>query len=579
MSEVEISAGERLFVPHRKRLSHTYTVNSDGVRELRIDYGIKEITFDEERLFAFGEHICREPSFRGEDAVAWGPGYAWDELQPLLAHLLAEGILQRGDGDEARPGGLVPSPLPPSVCPVARMWSPGDCESITQDLANRPIELGYLEAVVPVFRVVHPALDADDRQVGEASVYPQGLRLDRATEWRTCQYAGSRYRDDRPMNVTALKAMIKHWKPMMAAILEVRGELGRRIGRTTGPWTVNDLHTLSSVVLALPAFQLMQGGGSDSPPPLHPVLSSLFRITDGIRMTTFQMLFAPEPTHRADDPLGGDELYAYAEHYNLLLSDTGVCAGPEHLIHEFLAVVVDGKPAERADPRDLPAEVRALLAQLPAAIDYALVGMQVWCVAAAAWFPGSRAYTALLAILDHAAPTDNVMFGRLRKRLRADRERFEKVRFTTEAELSAHFDVYNAAYQQARNAATAPTGAARLAEEVAIGPAGPMHDHAADQLRALLIARLGTNEVDPLVDRIVEYLREEQAVAASAMRFQAAINAMLERPRPARALSVKDIHAYYTLGRAAFTYVVEAIEQELDIRIDCTTEAIAISAR
>jgi hypothetical protein len=42
---------------------------------------------------------------------------------------------------------------------------------------------------------------------------------------------------------------------------------------------------------------------------------------------------------------------------------------------------------------------------------------------------------------------------------------------------------------------------------------------------------------------------------------------------------VKDIHAYYTLGRAAFTYVVEAIEQELDIRIDCTTEAIAISAR
>ena len=579
MSEVEISAGERLFVPHRKRLSHTYTINSDGVRELRIDYGIKEITFDEERLFAFGEHICREPSFRGEDAVGWGPGYAWDELQPLLAHLLAEGILQRGDGDEARPGGLVPSLLPPSACPVARMWSPSDCESIMQDLANRPIELGYLEVVVPVFRIVHPALDADDRQVGEANVYPQGLRLDRPTEWRTCQYAGSRYRDDKPMNVTALKAMIKHWKPMMAAILEVRRELGRRLGRTTGPWTVNELHTLSSVVLALPAFPLMLGGGTDSPPPLHPVLSSLFRITDGIRMTTFQMLFAPEPTHHADDPLGADELYAFAEHTNLLLGDTGVCAGPEHLIREFLAAVVDGKPVERADPRELPDEVRALLAQMPAAVDYALVSMQVWCVAAAAWFPGSRAYTALLAILDRAAPTDNVVFGRLRKRLRADLQRFETVRFTTEAELTAHFAVYDAAYQQVRNAAAAPTGFATLAEEVAIGPAGPMHARAADQLRALLRARLGDSEVELLVDRLIDYLREEQAVAASGTRFQTAINAMLGRPSPARALSVKDIHAYYTLGRSTFTYVVEAIEQELDIRIDCTPEAIEISAR
>jgi len=43
-------------------------------------------------------------------------------------------------------------------------------------------------------------------------VFPPRLRLDRDTEWRVCQYAGSRYRDDAPMNVTALKA-IKYWKP------------------------------------------------------------------------------------------------------------------------------------------------------------------------------------------------------------------------------------------------------------------------------------------------------------------------------------------------------------------------------
>jgi len=49
-----------------------------------------------------------------------------------------------------------------------------------------------------VYRIPHPALDGDDRQVGEANVWPPGLRLDRETEWRVCQYPGSRYRDVAP---------------------------------------------------------------------------------------------------------------------------------------------------------------------------------------------------------------------------------------------------------------------------------------------------------------------------------------------------------------------------------------------
>ena len=64
------------------------------------------------------------------------------------------------------------------------------------------------------------------------------------------------------------------------------------------------------MVLALPAFQLLKGGGSSPQPPLHPVLSSLFRITDGIRMTTYEVLFSIERTHRADEPMTAAELYA-----------------------------------------------------------------------------------------------------------------------------------------------------------------------------------------------------------------------------------------------------------------------------
>lgn len=65
---------------------------------------------------------------------------------------------------------------------------------------------GHFEAVVPSYRIAHPALDGEDRQVGEVNVFPPGLRIERATEWRVCQYPGSRFRDDiiPPVNGRAL---------------------------------------------------------------------------------------------------------------------------------------------------------------------------------------------------------------------------------------------------------------------------------------------------------------------------------------------------------------------------------------
>jgi len=326
--DVVIEPADRLCVPHRKRLLPAYVVDDQGARELRIDYGDKAITFDDERFFAFGEQLIAAVSFTGAEALGWGPGYTWDELHPLLAALVAEGVLQRGEpGGDPRGSGVVASSVPPSVCPVPRAWSAAQCEAITRDLGDRAVEVGYLEAVVPAFRIAHPALDADDRQVGEANVFPARLRLDRPTEWRVCQYAGSRYRDDAPMNVTALRAMIKHWKPMMSAILAVRGELAARLGRGGGAWTIGELHILSSVVLALPAYQLLRGGGASPQVPLHPVLSSLFRITDGVRLTAYEMLFSIDRTRRADEPMTAAALFERAEQQGLLASPTGYAPG------------------------------------------------------------------------------------------------------------------------------------------------------------------------------------------------------------------------------------------------------------
>jgi len=456
-------------------MSHTYVIGDSGQRELAIYYGSKEICFDEEHLFAWGEQLVRQHAFRAGDAVAWGPGYDWTEIQPLLASLVGEGILKRGEPlDDPRGGGLVSSLVPPSTCPVARVWSAQDCESITRDLGGRPVEIGNLEAILSVYRIAHVALDRDDRQVGEANTFPPALRLDRQTEWRVCQYSGSRYRDDAPMNVTALKAMIKHWKPMMATLIEVRREVHRRLVRSRDAWTVGDLHLLSGVVLALPAYSLMRGGGTTPQPAVHPVLSSLFRITDGIRMSTHLMLFlSDERTRRPDELTCASDVHEFAERNGLFLSEHGVCAGPKSLIDEFLAIAVDGAPLPGSDAIELPAEVRELLADLPVIVDYALLGLMSWAVSRSIWLAMSRAYRAIRDLVA-LAPDATGRAARLRSRLDDDWKRLDQQRIADRAEHDVHVDVYTDTYEQSWRALRAPRGAATLAERIAPLAEGPV---------------------------------------------------------------------------------------------------------
>ena len=120
--------------------------------------------------------------------------------------------------------------------------------------------------MVPVFRIAHPALDTDDRQVGEANTFPRALRLDRPTDWQTCTYPGTRHADDKPMNLTALKAMRSHWPEMMAVLADIRARYLDRAA-LRAPLTLGQVERLCIAVLSLPTWEAFGG-------PLHPVLSS-----------------------------------------------------------------------------------------------------------------------------------------------------------------------------------------------------------------------------------------------------------------------------------------------------------------
>ncbi len=583
-------ATERLFVPHPKRLLWTYDVNEHGARELRINYGVKEITFDDERFFAFGEQLATEHAFTGERATTWGAGYPWAELQPLLESLLDEQILERGERphEDARGTGLVPSRLPPAECPMPRAWSLAECESITRDLTGRAVEVGYLEAIVPAFRIPHPALDADGRQVGEANVFPRRLRIERETEWRVCQYPGSRYRDDTPMNVTALKAMIKHWKPMMAAIVMVRDELQERLGLAPGGWSIGQLHHLACVVCSLPSFQLLQGGGASPQVPLHPVLSSLFRVTDGVRMAMYEMMFDVKRTRTPDEPMTASAVYAHVERNGTLMgSKTGVCAGPKHMIEEYLAAVVDGADLERYRYVRQPPEVQALLDQLPAVVDYALLGLQSWSLVLAIWTAQSRLYEALIAIFDTAAP--NPALTALRARLHADWARIAQSQMSLEHDRLVHIMPLAYAYETSWDALREPVGHAVYADELAASPADARDRAVAGQLRAVLATRFAGTELvtgtakalDLVVSLLVDYLREEQTILAAVVARQDSINALLERPGPQRAVTVRDLRIVYMMqgDGTPYPHLLDSLDDVLGIDIQCTATTLAVIDR
>jgi hypothetical protein len=571
-------------------MHHAYATSDSGVRELFLYYGDKEVSFDEERLFPFGEQLMKQTSFVAESATTWGPGYEWSEIRDMLEALATEGILKHGQADDdPRGGGLVPSQLEPSVCPEPRTWSLAECEGISRDLGGRPVEVGYLEAIISVYRTVHPAMDGDGRQVGEANVFPPGLRLDRDTEWRICQYSGSRYRDDRPMNVTALKAMIKYWKPMMAALLEIRAAVRKRLPRVREPgWTVSDLHLFAGIALSVPGFQNQRHGGATPQVPMSPVLSSMFRITDGIRMTTHEMLFlSDERTRDPDEPVTAAELYGFAERNGTFLAGLGVCAGPKAMIDEFFSVVFDGTHVPGTETLVQPPEVRALLDELPLAIDYALLGLMSWSVSRSVWCSMSLAYKGLRGMFE-TAPDDGGICQQLRDRFNRDWPRMEQQRIGDDYEREVHMVVYRDTYEESWKALGTPHGAPTLAERIAPLPESAMHIDAAKRFRDILGQRFAGSVlgaaageiIDEIVALLVGYLREEQAILGQTTELQGEISDRLERPRARRPLTARDLKTTFVMyggSIAEFPYLFDMIEEELGIRVEATAGTIEVT--
>ena len=581
-------ASDELVFPMNKRVIAQYSTSDAGVTELHLYYGDKEISFDEPELFPFAEKLAGQSRFVAGTAVTWGESYDWHRIGELLGQLLEAGILEYAAGSAPAPAyprdGSRPSPLPPAQSTVARTWF--ECESITESLTGRPLELGYLELVIPVFRVAHMALDAEGRQVGEGNVYPQPLRLDVPTKWRTCIYSGSRFQDDKPMNVTALKAIRAQWPQIMQALLRIREAYLERFPEARSGWTVGDIERLATLVLAVPTYQLIRMEARVENGELHPALSSLFRVTDGLRMTTHHMLFLPtaEATLTPDTPMTSAEIYNYAERNYSFHSTHGVCAGPKAMIEEFLAVLLDGKATKESESAALDSAVEAALQDLDAAFDYGLNGLEAFAVMFSLWPAMTRTYAQLSEIVEGASSESTAALRELGAYLSSKAEILRNESLHATEEWRANRErVYDDIYQHCE------LGLGRAVEQSLLDriaqPPTDAERAISVELRSIVRERLcgsgeaGSAAAERIADLLMNYFLRTRATLGLACEIQERINMILGRPSPKRAFTAADIDIHILLQRnesRKLPYLVNELESVLGFGVDITRDRIAI---
>ena len=585
-----VSQWDDLVIPQHRRLVAQHRTNEAGESELRLYYADKEIIFDEPELFAFGETLARQARFKAGDAMGWGDGYEWPRVRELLQQLIDEGVLAHAaDIDQeatAASDAVRPSPLPASTCSVARTWN--ECEAITQEITGRPVELGYLELIIPGYRVAHIALDADQRQLGEANVFPRALRLDVPTEWRTCSLPGTRYQSERPMNVTAMRLMLAHWSPMMAAVLRVREGYLRRFPEAEGAWTVGDVERLAVTVIALPTYQLMRQHNRVENGDLHPALSSLFRVTDGVRLTAYQMLYVPigEPTTPPNQITTIEEILDYAERTYSFHSDYGVCGGPKSMVREFMHILLDGEGSkDYASIAPEPA-MQAAFDDLDAAIDYGLLALRANAATSSLWSMMARSYERIAEIVEAWPSINTPTFIAFRESMRAHRAFLKKTSLAHESWRASYDNAYTYSYQQCGRGLPGLADTPGL-DALLVPKRTSSHQQVEAELQGILRSRFGPvgAAADALLldlsGCIMDFLLRGQQGLRAAVDVQSDINRLLGREQPNRVMSVSDLDVHFLIqdNPDRLPFLIDELERLLALDIDVTVDRLSIAGR
>jgi hypothetical protein len=343
--------------------------------------------------------------------------------------------------------------------------------------------------------------------------------------------------------------------------------------------------------LGLPTYLLMRGTDPVSNGDLHPALSSLFRVTDGLRMVMHQMLFVPiaEPTLRPDTPITTAEILAYAERNHSFHSEHGVCAGPQAMISEFLAVLVDGAAVQGADEALRQAGLQAAQADIEPALDYALLGLQVHAAVFSLWPAMARSYGRLTDISAAWAAHGGAAVRRLAQRLAGTVAGLQNSTYlATEAWRTEREAVYADMYAQCA-AGLSARGLAGDDDDLPgqLMPVLSCGHAAVDRaLEGRLQQRCGQPDrrdradLRALRNALMDFLLQLQATLRVAGEAQARLNRHLGRSAPLHAFTADDLNVHNLLQGAMpprMPNLLHEIETWLDARLLVAADAFSLT--
>ncbi len=541
----ELQPSEVLYIPKRRRLTHAWLKGEDGQDVLHLFYGEVELIFDEPDVAPLGAKLIEVEQFRAEDAMAWSNGapHPWEKVRDLLQALLDQRVLLRlSEAPVGRPTESFPPRLgevPEGREPLTYSGHDDRCPVITEQAFGRGFDLSNLEVLVPIYRVAHPALDADGRQIGENNVMPRTLFLDLPTQRRLCNYPGSRYQHDLPMNVTAMKHMSRRWPELMSLTEQFRAALVARLPlRDPKVTTAGELHFIAVSTLASVGYVMVRGVDPVPNGQLDSGLAAMFRLVDGVRLVTNDLVRALVDSQGCEVPVTAQAIAEYAERHGVYRGLHGVCAGPPALIDEYLRVLL----GEEAAPIQVEPDVAARLGDLEAAIDYGLLGQRIESVVRflgasqgllherlRVAFDGHLPRTALQELVE--APITPEHYPLLRTDLPLD-ETFQR-----EIDLSRWL------FDRAGEALAGKVDAASLDELVTLDPAeqATSQRRLAEVLAPALPADLPIGRA--LAAVAAEGFALERRCLQILAREQGTLNLRLARP-PGRALTNVDLAAY-----------------------------------
>jgi hypothetical protein len=572
-----------LLLPLARNVLMERGLDAHGSPQLTLWYRDQEIIFDDPRYFPFAENLASHARFVASDAATWGD-IGWEAASGFLTDLVDADILRIASEDEVaearHDNQPKPSPMPPAPMAAARSWM--DTPSLMEELTGTELDINYLEVVVPVFRAGHLFVDRDGRQVGEANVFPMPARIEMPTDWRGCPYPGNRYQPEKPMNVTALRAMRQHWRQMMALLLHIREQFLVRNPDSRSGWTVGEVERLCTTVLALPTYMMLRCDAPVENGDLHPALSNLFRVTDGLRMVMHQMMFIPvhEAMVMPQTPIDTATILAYAERNYSFHSPHAVCAGPRFMIEDFIAVLLDGiEPRGGLDPEIEP-ELLEVIELIDPAIDYAMLGLKAHFTTFALWPDMARTYERLYRLL---AGTDGAA-GEIAAKFEGHFARMSTGSYLAKEEWRQHreavYDVMVArcTVTEAGHAPDQPLSALLQTGSAAVSLQQPPA-----ALTAAVMSRLANAGLAREFSAIVmEFLQRGQKIVALTEQIQAKTGALLHRAKPAHRLTLAQLNLHNVLvgeNLRTVPFLPNEIASLFSIDIHVDAETITIQDR